>query len=131
MTRTLTRQQVLSWRETWSYTDKELIAHALDVLDDVDYYVVASETYVVARMDGRVAVEIAPGYLYWRAARFVSLVDEAKFPGGIRGDAASGWWYTLSTFQPRAGSTPTFEELRDTCPVCWAELPVTGECNCW
>lgn len=131
MSRALTREQVLAWRETWSHSDLEKIAHALDVLGEADFYEPPSRQYLGARVAGRVALNIAPGYLYWRSTRFSDLIDVSKFHRGLSGDEAHGVrWYALSTFQRRDDATPSFHELRAPCPTCWMEPSVNGECGC-
>ena len=131
MRRTLTRDQVLSWREGWSHSDLDKIAHALDVLGETDYYEPPSRQYIGARVDGRVALNIAPGYLYWTSTRFSDLIDVSMFPGGLGGGETNGArWYALSTFQRRDDATPSFDELRAPCPTCWMEPSASGECGC-
>lgn len=129
MSRALTRQQALGWREAWSHSDKELIAYVLDTLGEADYYEPPSQTYVGARVEGRAAVYVNPGYLEFPTPSAVERVDPSRFPGGIRGDD-SGYWYALSTFQHRGESTPAVEELTEPCPECWTVPSVSGECAC-
>lgn len=131
MRRVLTRQQVLDWRENWSYSDRELIEHSLEALGEADYYTPPSQQYLCARVGGRVALNIAPGYLYWRSATFADLVDESRFPGGLGGGPEhTGRWYALSTFRQRDEATPNFEEFDEPCPECWMVPSLSGECSC-
>jgi hypothetical protein len=131
MNRPLTRQQLLAWRENWSVADRELIEHALDVLGAVDYYEPTSKQYVGARVGGRVALYVAPGYLYWTSPNWAEGLEARMTPGGLGGgEQETGRWYRLSTFQQRGSSTPSFEELSAPCPVCHLVPSVTGTCGC-
>lgn len=90
-----------------------------DSLDEADYYVPVSRTYVGARVEGRVALYTAHGYLYWTSTKFSNLFDASRFPSGLRGaEPEVTRWYALSNFQQRDDSTPTFDELRTPCPEC-------------
>jgi hypothetical protein len=131
MSRPLVRQQVMTWRESWSIADRELIEHALNQLGEADYYEPNSPQYVGARVGGRVALYIAPGYLYWTSPKWAEGLDVKMIPGGLlSGDQDKGRWYALSTFQERGSSKPSFDELRAPCPVCFLVPSISGACNC-
>lgn len=129
MTRPLTRQQVLTWRENWSFTDRALIDHALDLLPEHDYYEPSAAQYVAARVAGRVAVYVAPGYLYWPKATWCIDLDARLIPAGLESDD-SGSWYALSIFMKRGESASRFEELSTPCPTCFMVPSVSGDCDC-
>ncbi|KQY46723.1 hypothetical protein [Cellulomonas sp. Root137] len=132
MSRSLTRQELLVWRENWSYTDKEQIEAALDVLGEADYYEPTSKGYVGARVAGRVALYVAPGYIYWNSPTWTESLDAHLFAGGFdTGEQDTGTWYCLSTFRARDGSSgPGFDELRAPCPRCFTVPSLTGACYC-
>lgn len=130
MGRPVDRSQVLLWREGWSFTDKLKIEHALDVLPEVDYYVPNSEAYVGARVDGRMATCIAPGYIWWPQEIWIDALDRSLI-GEIEGNASDGWWHCLSTFRHRStGERALLEELRAPCPRCFTVPTVTDACFC-
>ncbi len=129
MSRPLTRQQLTSWRENWSFADLELIQHALDLLPERDYYEPTSAAYVAARVGGRVAVYIAPGYLWWPNGTWSVDLDPRLIPRGLwRDDSGNG--YGLSTFVERGASKPALAELTAPCPVCFLVPSVSGACGC-
>ena len=130
MTRSLTRQQVLRWRENWSFSDLDLIEHALDLLPEQDYYEPSAAQYVGARVAGRVAVYIAPGYVYWPKATWCTDLDTRLVPAGLKSDASGDSWYALSTFMKREESARRFEELSAPCPNCFQVPSVAGACGC-
>lgn len=129
MSRALTRTQVLAWRVSWSHSDKELIAYVLDSLEEADYYETTTNGYVGARVAGKVAVYVLPGYLEWPSRRAAERVDATRFPGGIQSDGTT-YWYALSSFRHRGESMPTFEESSEPCSTCWIVPSVTGACGC-
>ena len=129
MARTLSRSQVVAWSDRWSFTDRQLIDAALDALGESDYYEPNSAGYVGARVNGRVAMYLAPGYLYWNAAQWVDAVDAALLPGGVEVDG-NGRFYALSSFQNRTRGTPDLAEIREPCPNCFTVPAVTGACFC-
>lgn len=129
MSRALTRQQILNWRDGWSFSDRALVEHALDLLPEGDYYEPVSKSYAAARVAGRVAVYIAPGYLYWPRGQWSVDVDPHRVPQGISTDEQDTW-YALSTFQQRGTSRPSFEELKAPCPACFMIPSVSGACDC-
>jgi len=129
MSRPLTRQQLTRWRENWSFADVELIAHALDLLPEQDYYEPPSAAYVAARVGGLIAVYIAPGYLFWPKGKWSVDLDPRLIPGGLTPED-NGASYALSTFVEREDSKPAFEELTAPCPVCFLVPSVSGTCGC-
>ncbi|HYP46810.1 MAG TPA: hypothetical protein VEQ66_16620 [Propionibacteriaceae bacterium] len=131
MSRELARQQLMAWRENWSVADRDLIEQALNQLDEADYYEPNSRQYAAARVGGRVALYIAPGYLYWTSSKWAEGLATQMIPGGLGGgEQDKGRWYALSTFQERGSSQPGFEELRAPCPVCFLVPSVSGACSC-
>ncbi len=130
MTRPLTRQQVLNWRENWSFSDRKLIEHALGLLPEQDYYQPSAAQYAGARVAGRVAIYIAPGYLYWPKATWSTDLDTKLIPAGLKSDASGDTWYTLSTFVKHEESSRRFEELTAPCPYCFIVPSVSGACDC-
>jgi len=130
MTRPLTRHKVLTWREKWSLPDRELIDHALDLLPEQDYYEPSAAQYVGARVAGRVAVYVAPGYLYWPNGTWCSGLDIRLTPKGLQSGDSSDTWYELSTFRQRGESTQSFVELTAPCPDCFMVPSVSGSCDC-
>jgi hypothetical protein len=131
MSRALTRQQLMAWRENWNVTDRVLIEHAIDLLPERDYYEPTSAQYVGARVAGRVALYVAPGYIYWPKPTWSADIDPALIPGGLcGGEEQEGRWYELSTFQQRGSSEPRFEELNAPCPGCFLVPSVSGACGC-
>lgn len=130
MTRPLTRQQVLNWRENWSFTDRELIKHSLDLLPEQDYYEPNAAQYVGARVVERVAVYILPGYLYWPKATWSADLDAILIPAGLKVDDNGDTWYTLSTFVNRGESAHRFDALTAPCPKCFMVPSVSGACGC-
>ena len=119
----------MSWNDKWSFSDRELIEHALDVLPEQDYYVPSSAAYAAARVAGRVAVYIAPGYLWWPGGTWTTNLDPRLIPGGLQPDG-SGLSYALSTFMQRDASKPSLAELTEPCPACFLVPSVTGACGC-
>lgn len=130
MSRPLTRQQVTNWRDNWSLRDLELIEHALDLLPERDYYEPTSAQYVGARVTGRVAVYVAPGYLYWPKGRWAVNLDPRLVPGGLYRDDDGNSSFGLSTFSDRGATESRFEELTAPCPVCFLAPSVSGACGC-
>jgi hypothetical protein len=132
MSRKLAREQLLGWREKWSFTDKEIISHALDVLGETDYYEPRHKQHVCARAGRRVALVISPGGLYWTSPKWTEGLDLGMFPGGLGGGAEhKGRWYKLSTYVRPGPAQPSFEDqLRAPCPICFMIPSVAGECHC-
>jgi hypothetical protein len=128
----LTRDQVLGWREHWNLADIKLIEHALDTLGDPYCYETGSRQYVAVQAEGRVALQIAPGYLYWTSPKWSDRIDPTLTPGGLGGgDNDKGRWYALSTFRSRGdASAPSFEEFAAPCVNCWMTPAVNGACGC-
>lgn len=130
MSREMTRQQVMNWRDGWSSSDRALIESSLDLLPEADYYKPTSAQYIGARVGGRVAVYIAAGYLYWPKGRWAVDLDPQLVPGGLKTDDEGHKWFPLSTFRTRAGAKERFEELSAPCPDCFLVPSVSGECGC-
>ncbi|RZS60644.1 hypothetical protein [Xylanimonas ulmi] len=129
MARTLSRSQVLAWSDRWSFTDRQLIEAAIDALSESDFYEPNSAGYIGARVDGRVAMYIAPGYIFWNAAQWLDAIDPALLTGEIVTDG-NGRFYALSNFQDRSSGTPDLAEIRAPCPNCFTVPSETGACFC-
>lgn len=131
MGRTLSRHEVLRWRDNWSGADKVAIEHALSLLPEADYTEPNSKGYVGARVGGRIALYVCPGYLFWTSPRWIEERDPVAMPGGIGADEKNGRWYELSTFGNRGDRIrQTFVELEAPCPRCFMVPTVTGACHC-
>lgn len=133
MSRSLSRAEVLGWRDNWSHEDKQLIEHALDLLGEKDYYEPNTKQYVGARVGGRLALYVAPGYIYWPSPAWTEQLDPQMIPRGLAGGGENKErWYVLSTFRSRGSSSPkpTFEELKAPCGECFLVPSVTGTCGC-
>ena len=81
---------------------------------------------------GRVALQIAPGVLYWTSPKWTERLDLRMFPGGLGGgEEDKGRWYHLSTYMKPGPSGPSIEEeMRAPCPFCFLVPSVTGACGC-
>lgn len=133
--RTLTRAQVLAWRdEFWSYTDKQAIGQALDLLpvDRTEFYQEAGGRRVIATVDGDMAFVIRPGFVSWPQGVWGEGVDENLYSGGIKHDDGDGaTWAELCTFRGSGWSTKRQRRDFGMCPNCGYALPATGGCdNC-
>ncbi|QWC84569.1 hypothetical protein KLP28_13480 [Nocardioidaceae bacterium] len=127
MSRSLTRQQVLSWRDTWSRTDKAMVEAAVGALPATTAFY-ETTSYAAARVDGRVAVYISPGYLSWSGGQWSAELDPALF-GAL--DVEDGWaWKPLSTFRPHQGSKPSIEEFDEPWAGCFTVPARNGTCSC-
>ena len=131
--RLLTRAQVLSWRETWSYTDRQAIAQSLDLLpsDRLELYEMPSGGRVIAKVDGKKAFIIHPTYVSWPKGAWVDGVDASSYPTGIKlgGEGDGTMWAELSTARDAERSKKRGQRDFGTCPTCWEQLPATGVCD--
>lgn len=131
MSRDLTRRQVMEWRSAWSHADQRALEHALDHLAETDYYEPGSKQYVGARVGGRVALYIAPGYLYWTRPGWTDVLDTSLYAGGLLdADDGRALWSPLSTFRQHERSGPSLEELAAPCLDCFQVPSVSGACGC-
>lgn len=131
--RILTRAQVLAWRDSWSHTDKQAIAQALDLLpsDRVEFYEEPSGGRVVATVDEKQAFVIRPGFVSWTKGTWVEGVNTSLFSTGIKvGDQNDGtMWAELSTSRDSGRSKKRPARDFGTCQTCWQQLPATGTCD--
>jgi hypothetical protein len=117
--RTLTREQVLRWRENWSESDRNLISQHLDRLSAGAFYEPQSQAYVGCKQasDPNVVMYVNPGYLEFRKDTSPPGLDE-----GVN-------WIELSTFVARGDATLLLES-EQVCPKCSMMLPLSGVCDC-
>lgn len=129
--RTLTDRQVLDWRENWSFTDRNFIQHATSVLPEHGWHEPGSGGYIAATVEGRIALYVCPGYLWWPKGTWAGEVDGSLIPGGllVGGEGDGTMWARFSTM----GRTSKPKLGRDfdygVCPECWLKLPATGICD--
>jgi hypothetical protein len=125
--RRLTRDKVLDWMETWSYTDRQAIIAALDVIPNGVFVVPPFGGYIGVWVNGRRGLVIYPGYLDWPGGRWAKDLPPHLFPrthvyeGGV--------WHELSTFRPNTGERTTKERAVSICPRHDMALPLTGVCD--
>lgn len=129
--RRLTDLQALDWREYWSFTDREFIEHALSVLPEHDLHEPASGGYIAATVNGRIALYVCPGYLWWPKGTWAGAVDGSLIPGGLLdgGEEDGTMWARLSTI--RHAGRPKMGRSFDygVCSECNIQLPATGVCD--
>jgi hypothetical protein len=79
-------------------------------------------------LNGRRALVICPGYMWWPGGGWTKDLPPDLFPE-MHADEHDEW-HELSTFRLNPGG-PTIPELRtEICPRCFMELPLTGVCDC-
>jgi len=129
--RTLTDRQALDWRESWSFTDRAFIEHALSVLPEHEVHEPSSGGYIAANVNGRIALYVSPGYVWWPKGTWAAAVDASLLPGGLLdgGEGDGTMWAKLSTFRG-AGRPDTRRDFDPgVCPECFLQLPATGVCD--
>lgn len=131
--RTLTRAQVIAWRDKWSHTDRQTIGQSLDLLpsDRLEMYELPRRGRVIATVDGKAAFVIRPGFVSWTKGIWVEGVDGSLFATGIKvgGEGDGTMWAELSTHRDRGGSKKRGKRDFGTCPTCWEQLPANGICD--
>jgi hypothetical protein len=127
--RHLNRKEVLAWNEPWTTRDRLRVTAALDAVPNGVYIVPPFGGYIGVWINGRRALVICPGYMWWPGGRGTQDLPPDLFPD-MHADE-HGQWHELSTFRMNTGG-PTIPELRaEVCPRCFMELPMTGVCdNC-
>jgi hypothetical protein len=120
MSRTaLTREQLLRWNPSWSYSDRELIERHLNRLEVRSFYTPPGEGYVGCIDDqSRRVLTVYSGFVEFARA---SAPDDLPDPNWLG--------LALSTFSPHAGPTGPPEEGALVCPVHHVALPLSGVCD--
>lgn len=123
----LTRTQVLWWREPWSYTDRAMVAAALDAVPNANFVEPPSGGYIGVWAGNRVALTVHPGYVLWARGRRPEPLPDDLFPQFQQfGDYE---WHELSTFRPTGGGSGRPEKPVIACPNCNYEIPASGICG--
>jgi hypothetical protein len=152
--RQLTRAEVLAWNNRWSQRDRDLIAHALDVMpEDAEYEENPSRQDIgvwvwgptvpslpAFQHEGRPqwhrGLVIYKGRLKWPGGLWSGRLDPDVFPE-LRDDEEAVWgtwvsydWYPLSTLG-HSGSrgSASRQPVVDVCEGCNLALPPTGTCD--
>ena len=121
----MTRQQVLSWRQNWSFTDQQTIEYHIDRIGITTFYRTEVDDHIRCLQTpldtpGKIAMSIGPGW-----------IDLRKYPNPNKEGKPSEEWATLSTFRKRHESNPLQNNDDQVCPRCFITLPATGMCdNC-
>ncbi|MCE0539344.1 hypothetical protein LWF15_27985 [Kineosporia rhizophila] len=125
--RQLTRDQVLSWRESWSQADRDRIAAALDAIDGGAYLAPPSGGYLGAWVNHQMVFTINPGYVAWRLGPYTKELPSELFPSMYANETHE--WHELSTFRYYGGGVKNIEAEEKVCPIHGMTLPKTGICD--
>lgn len=117
--RELARDQVLRWRENWSWDDRRSIEEHLDRLGVSTFNTPRSGDYVRCYDPrGKLVMCIAPGWVEFTRGNEPDTVQ----PGSWRG-------YALSTFRPHSGSRPGRDRPEKFCLVHGLPERASGLCD--
>jgi hypothetical protein len=86
-----------------------------------------SDGHIGVWINGRLALVICPGYLWWPGGRWTKDLPPDLFPD--MHEDGHDQWYELSTFQPHTGGPASEEQAAAICPQCSMALPLTGVCD--
>ena len=127
--RHLSLEQALAWNPDWSHSDRLRVAEALGVLPELEFIVPPHGKHVGVWVDGRLALEIKPGYLSWPAVKWTVGLPPSITEAIEHDDTHA--WFLLSTHRPNPGERSRPEVQASFCPTCFQQLPATGICdNC-
>lgn len=117
--RGLTRDQVLRWRENWSWDDRRSIEENLDRLRVVKFNTPPHAGYLRCYdAKGKLLMYIAPGWVEF---------TRGNEPDSIRGSSWRG--FALSTFRPHSGSRPEPAVSEKFCRVHGLPERASGLCD--
>jgi hypothetical protein len=117
--RQLTREQVMSWRENWSWDDRRVIGEHLDRLQARTFSVPPSAGYVRCYNAVRkLVMYIGPGWVEFTRGHEPETIQ----PGMWRG-------FALSTFRPHSGSRAKPEAGESFCMVHGLPVRTAGLCD--
>lgn len=101
----ITRTRALQWRENWGISDRRFLEDALYGLPE-GAELCDRGNRITARQDGRLLLEVFPGYAVWPGAIECPQVDVSLITGGVEwydDHTGNGFWARLSTFRPHGG----------------------------
>lgn len=101
----ITRTRALQWRENWGVSDRKFLEDALYGLPE-GAELCDRGSRITARQDGRLLLEVFPGYVVWPGAVERPEVDGSLVTGGVErydDHTGNGFWARLSTFKPLGG----------------------------
>ena len=117
--RTLTRQQVEHWRESWSWDDQHSIIHNLDRFEAKGFTVIESGGYVKC-LDaiGQVVMNVGAGWFQTLHEILPTEVNPHKWD-----------FHALSIFSFHPGSEAIPELRGGVCQIHWIERSLDGTCD--
>jgi hypothetical protein len=138
--RTLTKQEALAWNDKWDAIDRACISNAIDVAlaahPDAVLYTPPTGGYIGLEIsDGPLPLMIHPGRIEWPHGETAGL-DQALIPAAhmrpavIDLDDLVYRWLPLSTAQEPGDQARASERHGETCPLCFMEIPVSGDHEC-
>lgn len=101
----ITRTRALQRRENWGVSDRKFLEDALYGLPE-GAELCDRGSRITARHDGRLLLEVFPGYVVWPGAVERPEVDGSLVTGGVErydDHTGNGFWARLSTFKPLGG----------------------------